>query len=446
MDLHLLAPVVLLWAACAPAPTTGGADSRPHPGDTDTDADTDESPAPDGPALYSATQVHSPLTPWVVDLLTHVVAQDTGLYDDIFMKVGASGTVSSNFLHCFADDPDLGDHDHLQSALDLFLDADADGTTPFDRDTLAAKVGASTGWALSGSPSPIDQEMAAISPRFALVAYGTNDMHLGTTYHSASHGYAANLLELTDLLLAAGVVPVVAGVPQRGDSAGAAEWAPVYNTIARGVAQSRQVPFLDLHAAYADLDGFGLASDGVHGTKSPNGACAFDESDLGYSANVRNLITLEALDRLQTQLYGTSPVAETAPILAGDGSIADPYSVKELPFTHFADTSVGALSETDSYPDCSDANEAGPERRYQFTLDHDASLRAIVFDPGDTDIDLHLLDDSGVCLGRAHQLLEADVGAGSYTIVADSWTDDGGVSYSGEYLLVVTEQQAPHPD
>jgi hypothetical protein len=438
---------ILLMAACADDGTTRtpGGDSP----DTGTGADTgtddtgtdDTGIADNAVPMYPTGRIHSPITPTVALGLAAL----TGGTADTFIKVGASGTVSSNYLHCFADDPDLLAYDSLQPTLDYFAAGDAAGDTPFDRDSLAAKVGMSAVWAINGSPSPLDSEIAAVDPRFALVNYGLNDMQLGTTHRSASYGYHNNLIELVDQLLDAGIVPIISGTPQRTDLASAAYWTPTYTAISRAVAQARQVPFIDLYLAYEDLPGFGLSGDGLHGIASPSGACDFAADALAtYRSNIRNLVTLQALDRASRAALDGETLDSAERVLRGMGTTDAPYVVDSLPFSDHRSTEQGERI-VDVY-DCDDADESGPEVRYTLQLDDPTALRIMVFDQGDVDVDIHLLTSDGTCIDRANGALETTVPAGSYVIVVDTWVDSGGTERSGTYTLIAVQCEPGDPD
>ena len=58
--------------------------------------------SPDHPTRYPETQLISPMTPSVAASLRQIYQRSASLQDDVFMKVGASGTVSTRLLHCFA--------------------------------------------------------------------------------------------------------------------------------------------------------------------------------------------------------------------------------------------------------------------------------------------------------------------------------------------------------
>ena len=66
----------------------------------------------------------------------------------------------------------------------------------------------------------------------------------------------------------------------------------------------------------------------------------------------------------------------------------------------------------------------------------------MVFDQGDVDIDVHLLQtsiDGNNCIARAHNDFDYDLEAGTYYFVLDSYVPQSGVALEGEYLFVVTE-------
>src|SRR5690606_21033854 len=180
---------------------------------------------------YDPSAVTSPITPSVALEAERIASRNPSARDSVFMKVGASGTVSRNFLYCFAGssqpnyDLQLEGRDLLPS-INYFRSGDVAGSTPFDRATLAAVVGRSAGWAIAGDPSPVSQELDLLQPRFAFVNYGTNDMGLGATYLSALFPFFANMTSLLDQLEARGVVSVISGLNPRGDSTSAARWVP----------------------------------------------------------------------------------------------------------------------------------------------------------------------------------------------------------------------------
>ena len=314
------------------------------------------------------------------------------------------------------------------------------GSDPFDRDTLAAESGRSAAWVVGGSPSPLAQEWDAISPRWALVHYGTNDMNLGATHGSAMVPFHEAMMTLVDDMLERGTVPVLFGITRRGDSATANLWVESYNAVIRGMAQSRQVPFIDLYEAIDPLPEHGLSSDGIHLRAFSEGACRLSEEGLQWGYNMRNLVALEGLDRGMAVVVDDAPsLDDDAPLFSGDGTPDDPIRIDAFPFAHSGDTTRATTQEIDAYPPCDDADESGPEVRYRLELDAPTPLRIIVLDREDADVDVHVLEadgDGDACLARADRRIEGELPAGTWDIVVDTWSS-GGDTFAGEYLLVV---------
>ncbi|HUP21322.1 MAG TPA: hypothetical protein VNB06_00100, partial [Thermoanaerobaculia bacterium] len=132
--------------------------------------------------VYPTDRTLSPITPFVAANLREIASRGS-MQSDVFAKIGASATVSINFMHCFAGTAiDLDGRDELAASVAHFAAGDAAGTNPYQRDSLSATVGWSAGAALAGDPSPLEQEVAAISPQFAVIMYGTNDIQLMNVY------------------------------------------------------------------------------------------------------------------------------------------------------------------------------------------------------------------------------------------------------------------------
>lgn len=409
-------------------------------GDTDDpdDGDTDDEqpPVDDAPAVYPSGQVHSPISPWVSERLNAIAASGVGSAD-VFMSVGDSITVGNGNLRCFGTAAvDLGAHGELEGTLEFFRGGMAAGTDPFSRDSQASMVGRSASWAVSGSPSPIDDEIAALDPALALVQFGTNDMQLGVTQDTAMPGFYNNMRRLLDTSISDGILPIVFTIPPRVDSQTVGSWVPTYNTIIRGLAQARQVPLVDLHLPLSEIDGHGLVGDGVHLDSFSGGACRLTEQGLDFGYNNRNLLALQALDRVRRALDGES-IDAPAPGLGGAGTRADPFKVDSLPFVDVHDTSTDGVSEIDSY-DCSGANEGGPELWYRVEITETTTIRALVLDGEGTDIDVHLLgvDAEGQCFERADRTIETTLSPGTYHFSLDTFVS-GGQPASGRYLFAV---------
>lgn len=438
---------------------TGARDTGVRDSATTTDVAVDLPPdvepdVPYAPALYPGDALLSPITDFVADRLSAIAANDSTRQDDVFMKVGASGTVSHNLLWCFAGEAqpqyvlDLDGRDGLMDVIDTFRGGDAAGDTPFDRPTEAAVEGRTAGWAISGDPSPVEIEIAAINPRFAFVNYGTNDMQMGTTHLSALPGFYVNLSSLLDQLIEAGIIPIVTGLNPRSDTdrnPDAPFWVPTYNAVTRALAQHRQLPFIDMFLASKDLPNQGL-TDGVHGTTYVlDGSfqpCVFTAAGLEFNYNVRNLLSIEVLDAIRRVVVLGEPVPDRdyRTVLEGDGSMARPFRIDALPFGHVADTRDSGQRNIDVYSGCTNTDEGGPEYLYRMELTEATRVRAVVTDGSGVDIDVHLLDASATaegCLQRGDRVVQGPLEAGTYFYALDTWVDTGGNEYPGEYVFVV---------
>lgn len=392
-------------------------------------------PAPTGRVIYTDDRSHSPLTDDVAAGLRGIAARSAA-DEHVLAKIGDSITVSTSFLHCFAGTRvDLAGRTELQATLDWFLAGDAAGTDPYRRTSLCATVGWSASAALAGTPPPIDQEITTISPRYASVMYGTNDVGF-----RAAFAYAENMLDITDRLIAAGVIPILSTIPPRDDDATADARVPLFNLLVRAIAQGRGVPLVDLHRDMLPLPGHGLAGDDVHPSTSSEGACSFTAVGLEDGFNVRNLLVLGALDRARRALAGEPAPDASADRIAGTGTHDDPYVVDVWPFTDLRTTAASSEDTFDRYDACSTADESGPEVVYRLEVPAAGTLHAWLVDRGTVDVDLQLLDASGApagCLARDNQELMAPVSPGTYFVVADSWVDGGGLARAGEYLLAM---------
>jgi hypothetical protein len=396
---------------------------------------------------YPPAAIVSPVTASVVARLSIIAQSSTTTRDDVFAKIGDSHTVSSYFLHCFAGDAgspytiDLDGRDAVLEPTRMRFRA------WFDRTSLAAEVGRSARWAITGTPSPLAQELAATTPSFAFVAYGSNDMQLGTTYASALPGFWDSMNDLLDQVVAAGAIPIVVGLPPRSDLASAARWVPTYDAVTRAIAEARQVPYISMFEATRLLPSLGLGGDGLHHNVYVAGGaqpCILDATGLMYGNNTRNLHHLEALATTSTILDGATPEDDILPPITGTGTSDDPFEIDILPFTHTFDTTTGERLH-DSYPACDTGqDESGPEIVYRLTLPAAAAIRVIALDRA-ADVDVHVLDATGTCVERNDRLVDRALPAGEHTIVVDTFVS-GGLEQRGAYTLVVLACEAGDAD
>ncbi len=366
-------------------------------------------PTPSGIVLYDSSRVHSPITPSVA---THLrgIAGSRQRDARVLMKVGDSISYSWWFLSCFAPAQpnhvmELAAYGALKPTIDHFSQVQIAGTTPLDRTSLATQIGAVAEWATTGSPSPLDQEISATNPRFAVVMYGTNDLN----YTGSEVGlrawvwrrYAHNMFKITDQLIGAGIVPLLSTIPA---CAPFPTKVPVMNNIIRGVAQGRRVPLVDFFLASNGLPAHGLGDDGIHPSVYISSgvprACYLTPEGLGYGYNMRNLVTLQAFDRLrQVVVGGATSLDASAPTAIGAGTLNDPIVIPNLPFT---DLRPGTSATLASYA-CG-YGQPGAETIYRLDLGTRTAIRALVLRPhgfaacADRDLDCTGLRDTSITL------------------------------------------------
>ena len=404
-----------------------------------------------GVTRYPHAAVASPITAAVKQRLRAIAATNASRQEHVFLKAGASGTVSTNLLFCFSGSATpqytlaLDGRDALLPSIEHFRLGQIGQTTPFNRVTLAAKVGSSAVWAITGSPSPLEQEITASNPRFAFVNYGTNDMGQAATYQAALFPFYDNMSSLLDQLEQGGIVPIVSGLNPRGDSAAAELLVPTWDVVTRALAEARQLPYISLFRMSLPLAKLGLLSDGLHGNVYVDGKaqpCMFTAEGLAFNYNARNLASIEALDAVRKVVLDDAAAPSTVPIasLVGSGTASDPFVIDGLPFSHSFSTS-GGQRLNDNYPGCgATQNESGPEISYKLALAAQTPLRILVFDRGTVDVDLHLLTNDA-CVARNDRLIERTQPQGEHRIVVDTFVS-GGTEHAGEYLLVVVPCEA----
>ena len=376
--------------------------------------------------LYPLGRRHSPITPAVAARLSLI--GHPGSAANVFAKVGDSITAMSSFATCFDHDYTLASHASLETTRAYFGAGDAAGSSPFGRTSLAATGGWQTSDELAGAPCPVDQEEKAITPLYGVVLLGTND----NRYGRSPVAYGHDLWTIVDELIAKGTIPILSTIPPVNGDPSTDARVPLFNLIVRAIAQGRQVPLVDFHDELLPLPNRGIGSDGLHPTVSPSGACDLGDPALQYGFNVRNLITLEALERTRAALSGSPPDA-SAPTRAGDGSHASPL-LGTLPLVDLADTHAGDAGFA-QYT-CDATPRSGHEIVYKLNVAARTTIDAYLIERGSTDVSVHILTGSlatSACVASGTSTASASVGPGTVYIVVDSTT----LATEGEYVLVV---------
>jgi GDSL-like Lipase/Acylhydrolase family len=378
------------------------------------------------PARYLDEQ--SPMTDFVVDHLRAIRDAHPEMRNDVLAKVGDSLTVSTSYLQCFSgnisgNNINLGGRDLEDTRASFLTTLDS-----YRRATTAATVGWSASAVIAGNPSPLDDELTAISPGFATVMFGTNDVG----YRSLP-AFTADIVTIVDRMLDRGVVPLLSTIPPRDDDATIDARVPAYNLAIRAVAESRQVPFVDVGAALRGLPGHGIGADNIHLEQDSRGACILDDEGLQHGYNLRNMLVLTALDRVRRAVVDGEPALDgDGPAREGLGTIEAPFIIDALPFTASGDTSISGVRSRDVWSECSNADESGPEVYFQLTVTDPISVSVWALNGAGVDVDVHHVVE-GLCQARSDVQLSLDLAAGVHTFVVDSYQGD---ALAGPFLLL----------
>ena len=402
---------------------------------------------------YTTDLTYSPLTKAIARRLRAIAALNQDLlHDDVFMKAGDSITVATQFMTCFAgSNVKLGQNSDLASDIAFFKAGDANGSSPFDRASVAAKIGWSADGVLAAAglqPDPsvswLNTEFGNVFPRYALVMFGTNDV-----YSRSIVMFESSMMTIVDDLVGQGVIPILSSVPPNDgttpDAIAANLRVPTFNAVVRAIAQARQLPFMDFWKELEPLPLHGLGPDGVHPNTALSGPCDLTSAGLQYGFNVRNLLSMRSLARVHAVVAGGTPPdpEPSMPAVTGEGSYDKPFVISGFPFSDLRDTSMSSNTRFTRYSGCmASQDESGPEYVYRLALSAQTTVHAYVFARGPVDIDLHLLSglDVADCLKRADKDFTATLAPGTYYFVLDTFVPADGTPRSGEYLfLLLTE-------
>jgi hypothetical protein len=225
----------------------------------------------------------------------------------MFSKVGDSMTASDYFLVPIGSgDYALGEYDELESAIQFFLAEDLE-TNAFNRRNYATELGFTTPSALDSTwadpndceanESPLTCEYRLSNSAFALIMLGTNDVMF---FEADQFDYLMRRIVLQTI--DTGVVPVLYTMPIRPEQP---ERSWEYNRVILKIAEDYDIPVINLVMALERLPNYGVdLNDTLHLTTpdAPGSVTTFDEASLEAGYTIRNLVTLQALHGLLTEL------------------------------------------------------------------------------------------------------------------------------------------------
>lgn len=228
-----------------------------------------------------------------------------GLRPDVFAKIGDSITAYRPFLY------DIGDGAYdLAGAVELgaFIASlravtAGEGQNPLNRVSLTARRGWRAGDALTRGTAepcpaltPVECEVEAIRPAYALVMFGTND--LSFDYET----FERNLDAIAAMLIARGVIPILSTFPDAPWGEREAALVDDFNTGVIAIAARRGIPVINYWRALQALPERGIGPDGVHPSVSPRGGGDLTADGLRYGYNQRAYTFLTTLKTVRGAL------------------------------------------------------------------------------------------------------------------------------------------------
>jgi hypothetical protein len=245
-------------------------------------------------------------TPTLDTIFQH--GQELGSRADVFTKVGDSNTVSGDFLlpiglegnYC-----ELGDYQYLQETIDFFSVSPREGSpNSFNSSSKAVERGLSSSAALdpfwASSPceaneSPVTCEYRLVRPSVAIINLGLMDVRYAT-----EDSFRANMEQIVQLSIEQGVIPVLNTIVVLPDQETLSFEASIsINADIVDIAETYEIPLINLWAAVQSLPNFGIGPDRTHFKHVVGEFCDFDGAEREIGGTLRNLLTLQALDELR---------------------------------------------------------------------------------------------------------------------------------------------------
>lgn len=218
---------------------------------------------------------------------------------NVFSKVGDSITLERYFLEQVGQNLTvLSTHVYLQEVIAFYQVERARTDNSFTNISLAAGSGWTTAAVLNPANadpscnglSPLMCEYVTVRPTIALIMFGTNDMLQRRSVSAFERDYRLVVQTTIDQ----GIIPVAYTIP----------WSAFgnpyyYNRAIIRTARRFNIPLIDYWSAMETLPGHGIRSDGIHPSVPPHdNAADLSPDGLVYGYDVRNLLSLQALDTL----------------------------------------------------------------------------------------------------------------------------------------------------
>lgn len=233
--------------------------------------------------------------------------QAMGNRADVFSKVGDSNTANGDFMRPFGmagNICDLGSYAYLQATIDHFSTPPRPGVrNSFDTLGFATQRAMSMVsildpiWAIApeceATESSLLCEYRMNRPSIAVIMLGRVDSEYGD-----ADLFRASTTRVVQLSIEHGVIPVLTTFVMLPENI---YWKNTleYNAILVEIAQTYDIPLINLWAATQTLPQYGIGPDLSHLSHALGEFCNFTGSELRYGGTLRNLLSLQALDEIR---------------------------------------------------------------------------------------------------------------------------------------------------
>jgi hypothetical protein len=213
----------------------------------------------------------------------------------VVSKVGDCSSAHWYFLSQFGwGQYDLGTYTSLQGVVNHFGESLAYDSAATSNGFNANAV-MIDGWGnpalCNATESPLACELRARKPAVAVIMFGTSDLLVMSAYE-----FDFYLREIVRLTIENGTIPVLSTFPS---NLAFPNHTILYNQIVVRIALDNDIPLINLWAALEDLPNHGVEPDGFHLDEPPGDiSCVFTPANLQNGYPVRNLITMQTLDRV----------------------------------------------------------------------------------------------------------------------------------------------------
>ncbi len=242
--------------------------------------------------------------------------QQRGNRAQVFIAVGDSNTINGDFLKSIGyelahDRPycEWGNYAYLQETARFFsVSPDGVASNSFTRDGAAARMGFNSAalldpfWAnhaRCNGADPLTCDYQTARPAVAVIMLGGIDVR-----EMNAADYRANMTQAVERSLQNGVIPLLTTfvvLPERADIYPASL---EFNAALLDISDAYGVPLINLWSAAQALPDWGIGPDRTHLRARPGDYCTFTGAQNQLGGTLRNLLTLQALDLLRTQVLG----------------------------------------------------------------------------------------------------------------------------------------------